>query len=121
MADSQIASVIRLWAAVAWVDGVLAVPEAEALRRLIRTADLTAEERDEAGRLLDGPVALPDAYLADLSDETRRGIYRAACKMAVVDHVVTSVERTLLVRLRGVLAISDLVAREVEADIPGLV
>src|SRR5205814_8374401 len=38
MAESQLLSVIRMWAAVAWADGVLAEPEAEGLRRLIRTA-----------------------------------------------------------------------------------
>ena len=48
MAESQILSVIRMWAAVAWADGVLAEAEAEGMRRLIRNADLTDDERAAA-------------------------------------------------------------------------
>jgi len=39
MAESQILSVIRMWAAVAWADGVMSETEAESLSRLIRHAD----------------------------------------------------------------------------------
>jgi uncharacterized membrane protein YebE (DUF533 family) len=119
MADQQILSVIRLWASVAWADGVLAESEAEGLRRLIRSADLTPDEREEASRFLDGKVAPPDT-IELLAPEARRGIYRAACRMAVVDHVLSTTERSVLDRLRGVLQIGDDVAREIEADIPGL-
>ena len=52
MAESQILSVIRMWAAVAWADGMLAEAEAEGLRRLIRAAELTADERAAAMQLL---------------------------------------------------------------------
>ena len=48
MAETQILSVIRVWAAVAWADGVLAEAEADGMRRLIRSADLTPEEREIA-------------------------------------------------------------------------
>jgi hypothetical protein len=87
MAESQIVSVIRVWAAVAWADGVLAEPEAEGLRRLIRTAELTADERDAASKLLGSRVEMPDLQLQNVNAEARRGIYRAACRMAIVDHV----------------------------------
>jgi len=120
MAESQILSVIRVWAAVAWADGVLAEAEAEGLRRLIRTADLTAEERSAASKFIDAKVDLPDVYLNNLSPDSRRGIYRAACRMAVVDHVFASAERRLLDRLQGQLAIPVEIAEEIEADIPGL-
>ena len=120
MAESQILSVIRVWAAVAWADGVLAEAEAEGLRRLIRTADLTAEERTAATKFLDAKVDLPDVYLNNLSPDSRRGIYRAACRMAVVDHVFASAERRLLDRLQGQLAIPSEIAEEIEADVPGL-
>jgi uncharacterized membrane protein YebE (DUF533 family) len=120
MAESQILSVIRVWAAVAWADGVLAEAEAEGLRRLIRTADLTAEERTAASKFIDSKVDLPDVYLNNLSPDSRRGIYRAACRMAVVDHVFASAERRLLDRLQGQLAIPAEIAEEIEADIPGL-
>src|SRR5262245_25058425 len=104
MSETQIVSVIRVWAAVAWADGMLVEAEAEGLRRLIRTADLTNEERKGASRFLDTKVDLPDVYLANLTPESRRGIYRAACRMAVVDHVFAHAERKMLNRLRGLLA-----------------
>lgn len=120
MAESQILSVIRVWAAVAWADGVLAEAEAEGMRRLIRTADLTPEERSAATRYLDTRVDLPDVVLTNVNPEARRGIYRAACRMAVVDHVFAHAERKLLDRLRGMLSIPAEIATEIEADIPGL-
>ena len=51
MAESQILSVIRMWAAVAWADGAMAEAEAESLERLIRTAELTLDERAGARSL----------------------------------------------------------------------
>jgi len=120
MAESQILSVIRVWAAVAWADGVLAETEADGLRRLIRNADLTADERTAALRFLDDEIALPEAYLSSLTPEARRGIYRAACRMAVVDHVFTTTERAVLDRLRTFLAVPDDIAEEIESDVPGL-
>jgi len=120
MAESQILSVIRVWAAVAWADGVLAEAEAEGMRRLIRSADLTPEERSAATRYLDTKVDLPEVVLTNVNPEARRGIYRAACRMAVVDHVFAHAERKLLDRLRGMLSIPAEIATEIEADIPGL-
>jgi uncharacterized membrane protein YebE (DUF533 family) len=120
MAESQILSAIRVWAAVAWADGVLADAEADGLRRLIRTADLTPEERAASVKLLDNKVDLPDTYLTNLNPDARRGVYRAACRMAVVDHVFAAAERALLDRLRVLLGIPAEIAMEIEADIPGI-
>jgi len=120
MAESQILSVIKVWAAVAWADGVLAEAEAEGMRRLIRSADLTNEERSAAMTYLDSRVEMPELYLKNLNPESRRGIYRAACRMAVVDHVFAHAERRLLDRLREVLAIPADIAQEIEADVPGM-
>ena len=120
MAESQIMSVIRVWAAIAWADGVLAEAEAEGLRRLINTAELTTDERTQARAFLDGRTALPETYLDMLKPEARRGIYRAACRMAVVDHVFAQDERTMLGKLRDILGIPADVAQEIEADVPGL-
>lgn len=120
MAESQILSVIRVWAAVAWADGVLAEAEAEGLRRLIRSAELSADERDRADQLLAAPVELPETYVSNLTSEVRRGIYRAACRMAVVDHDFSPTERGVLDRLRDALAIPEDIGREIEADVPGL-
>ena len=120
MAESQLLSVIRMWAAVAWADGVLAEPEAEGLRRLIRTADLTPEEREAAGKFLETEAAMPESFLTSLSPEARRGVYRAACRMAVVDHVFSETEKKQLHRMRELLAIPEDIAQEIESDIPGL-
>ena len=120
MAESQVLSVVRVWAAVAWADGRMVEAEAEGLRRLIRGADLTAEERKTATGFLDTRVELPDVYLKGLNPESRRGIYRAACRMAVVDHVFAHAERKLLDRLQGMLGIPLEIAQEIEADIPGM-
>lgn len=120
MAESQLLSVIRMWAAVAWADGVLAEPEAEGLRRLIRTADLTPEERELSSAFLETEVALPETYLTQMTPESRRGVYRAACRMAIVDHVFSDTEKKLLAKLRELLAIPDDIAAEIESDVPGL-
>lgn len=120
MAESQIVSVIRVWAAVAWADGVLAEAEAEGLRRLIRNADLTAGERTDATKLLEARVELPQLYLQNVNAEARRGIYRAACRMAIVDHVFAHAERKMLDRLQVMLGIPKEIAHEIEADVPGL-
>jgi uncharacterized membrane protein YebE (DUF533 family) len=120
MPESQILNVIKVWAAIAWADGVLAEAEAEGMRRLIRTADLTPEERTSALSYLDTRTDLPELYLKNLNPESRRGIYRAACRMAVVDHVFAHAERKMLDRLKTVLAIPPDIADEIEADVPGL-
>jgi uncharacterized membrane protein YebE (DUF533 family) len=120
MAETQIVSVIRVWAAVAWADGRLAEAEAEGLRRLIRTAELTADERDAAKKFLDARVDLPDLALSNVNAEARRGIYRAACRMAIVDHVFAHAERKMLDRLQSMLGIPEEIAHEIEADVPGL-
>jgi uncharacterized membrane protein YebE (DUF533 family) len=120
MAESQILSVIRMWAAVAWADGVMSETEAESLGRLIRTADLTDDERAGAREFLQAKTELPDTYLTNLTAEARRGIYRAACRMAVVDHVFSVTERALLDRLRGLLRIAAETAQEIEAEVPGM-
>jgi tellurite resistance protein len=120
MAESQILSVIRMWAAVAWADGVLSETEAESLHRLIRTADLTDDERAGAREFLQVRTELPETYLTNLTPEARRGIYRAACRMAVVDHVFSVTERALLDRLRGLLGVSADAGLEIEAEVPGM-
>jgi uncharacterized tellurite resistance protein B-like protein len=120
MVESQILSVIRMWAAVAWADGVMSGTEVDSLSRLIRTADLTDDERAAARTFLHTRTGLPETYLTNLSPEARRGIYRAACRMAVVDHVFSVTERALLDRMRNLLGVPAEIAQEIEADVPGM-
>ena len=119
--ESQILDVIRVWAAIAWADGALSAEESEGLRRLVQRAELTDAERATATQFLAAPVELPETYLTSLTPLARRGIYRAACRVAVVDHVFTRTERRLLERVQDLLAIPEAEAREIEAQIPGLV
>ena len=112
-------TVIRMWAAVAWADDVLAEAEAEGLRRLIRTADLTDEERATATTFVETKAELTDEHLTDLTPDARRGIYRAACRMAVVDHTLATAERAVLDRLLDLLGIPSEIAKEIESDVPG--
>lgn len=120
MAESQVLSVIRVWVAVAWADGRLAEAEVEGLRNLIRSADLTQEERRAASAMLDARTELPEVNLQNLNPDARRGIYRAACRIAIVDHVFAHAERKMLDRLQGMLGIPPDIADEIEADIPGM-
>lgn len=120
MGESQILNVIRVWAAVAWADGMLAEAEADGLRRLIRGADLSGEERQWAMAFLEQRIDLPDLYMQNLNPESRRGIYRAACRMAMVDHVFAHAERKMLDRLQRLLGIPLEIAQEIEADVPGM-
>ena len=120
MAESQFLSVIRVWAAMAWADGAIADAEAQALRRLIGAAELDDEERTAAYRVLDQRVDLDTANVEGLSEDARRGIYRAACRMAAVDRAIHDDERSLLDRLRDHLGIGAEVARDIESGIPGL-
>lgn len=121
MAESQILSVIRVWAAVAWADGVMSETEAESLGRLIRHADLTEDERAGAREFVAARTELPETYLTNLTPDARRGVYRAACRLAVVDHVFSATERALLDRLRNVLGIAVDLAQQIEAEVPGLI
>jgi hypothetical protein len=47
-------------------------------------------------------------------------VYRAACRIAVVDRVFTATERALLDRMRNLLGVPAEVAQELEADVPGM-
>jgi uncharacterized membrane protein YebE (DUF533 family) len=118
--ESQILSVIRMWAAVAWADGVMSETETESLSRLIRTADLTDSERAAARAFIETRTGLPETYLTNLTPEAKRGVYRAACRMAVVDHVFSVTERALLDRMRNLLGVPAEIAREIESEVPGI-
>src|SRR4029450_12449991 len=91
MAESQFLSVIRIWAALAWADGVMQPAEAAAMRRLIDAADLDPVDRQRALGFLDAKGELDPTSLESYTDDVRRGIYRAACRLAAVDREVAEV------------------------------
>lgn len=119
MPDSQYLSVIRVWAALAWADGVIAQAEAVAMRRLVEAADLSDDERNTALGWLENKVDLDIENLGSLSEKAREGIYRAAARLASVDMDVADEERAFLGRLREGLGITDEVAKDIESGIPG--
>ena len=119
MSESRFLDVIRVWAALIWADGVIAEPEKLAMERLIRTANLTEEERATARGWLETKVELGSDELEGLSEASRLGVYRAAARLAAVDQDVDSTEKQFLARLRESLGISDDVAGRIEAEIPG--
>lgn len=119
MAESPTLTVIRVWAAVAWADGVIAPAEADGFRRLIDASNLDAEDKAVARNFLLERVELTDVSLAHLSNDARGGIYRAACRMALADNEVAPSERKLLERLRETLEIPVEHAQQIEAQVPG--
>jgi uncharacterized membrane protein YebE (DUF533 family) len=120
MAETQFLSVIRVWAALAWADGVIAESEATGMKRLIGVAQLTDDEKATAIGFLTSRVDLDTSNLAELSPDAKKGIYRAACRLAAVDHDVAAAERIFLGRLRDGLSISEADAKEIEQGVPGL-
>jgi uncharacterized membrane protein YebE (DUF533 family) len=120
MAESQYLSVIRIWAALAWADGVIADSEAAAMRRLIESADLSDAERTSALAWLEEKVELDTAAMASLSEEAKHGIYRAAARLAAVDLEVAEEELDFLGRLQEGLGLDQVTAEELEKGIPAL-
>lgn len=117
MQDSAIVDVIRVWAAMAWADGVMVESEADALRRLIAAADLTREEREHALGFITTKVELSTVHLESLSSQAKLGFYRAACKLAMVDGTIADSERAALQRLQRGMVIPDDIARDLEEDV----
>jgi uncharacterized membrane protein YebE (DUF533 family) len=119
MKDSHYLSVIRVWAALAWADGVVVDAEAAALRRLIeRAPQLEPEEREVALGFLSERVELDVGDLARLAKETRAGIYRSAVQLAAIDKDFAESERHFLERLREGLELSEAEAGAIETSVP---
>lgn len=117
--ESQHLSVIRVWAALAWADGVIAKSEAAAMNRLIDgTTELSDAERATAKGFLTSKVELETASVAKLAPEAREGIYRAAVRLAGIDLDVAEAELSFLKRLRDGLGLSAARADEIQASIP---
>lgn len=118
MVESSYLSVIRVWAAMAWADGVLAEVESEALRRLIdRAPMLNEEDRRAALGFLARPVELELHSLGRLARDARAGIYRSAVHLAALDRHIAEAERRLLERLRAGLGLSQAEAVAIEGSL----
>jgi uncharacterized membrane protein YebE (DUF533 family) len=113
--ESPYLSVLRVWVALAWADGVVAPAEAEALRRLIAVAPIEEAERAAALAWLDDPIELDASRLRKLGTESRHNVYQAAVRLARVDLNLASQERALLERLRQALDIDRATAADIES------
>jgi uncharacterized membrane protein YebE (DUF533 family) len=122
MAESQTLSVVRLWAAIAWADGTIAEREREVLRRMIGLANFDPDEARLAEGLLTERSDISDAIANPelLADDAKAGIYRAACRMAMVDDELAPTERALLDQLRDKLQLAHDRARQIEYAVPGV-
>jgi uncharacterized membrane protein YebE (DUF533 family) len=115
--DGAFLAVIRVWAAAAWADGRLVEAEAEAMRRLVAVAPVGDAARATALGYLGARVELDTAELGGLTLDQRRGIYRAAVRLARVDRVVAPEETAFLGRLREGLGLDEAAAAAIEATL----
>jgi tellurite resistance protein len=117
--ESQHLRVIRVWAALAWADGVIAKSEAAAMKRLVEGAnELSDDEKKTALGFLENKVELDTAGLEGLGWDAKEGIYRAALRLAGIDQHVDATELALLEKLRGALGISEKRAKEIQDSTP---
>ena len=117
MSENSYMSVLQVWAAMAWADGVVAPAEAEAMRRLIAAAPINESEREQARVWLTEKVELETDKLLPLGAEARQGIYQAAVRLARVDLDFADAEKVMLERLREGLEIAPDVAAAIEAKL----
>ena len=115
--ESQYLAVIRVWAALAWADGVIQDSERDAITKLISVAQLSDEDRKTAMGFLDAKVELATDSISGLSAPAREGIYRAALRMAMVDLDMAKEETAMLARLREGLNIDEATAKSIETAI----
>ncbi len=113
--ESQYLAVIRVWAALAWADGVIQDSERDAITKLISVAQLSDEERAIASGVLEEKVELSTDSISGLSEPAREGIYRAALRMAMVDLDLAKEESAMLERLRDGLSIDSEKATAMQA------
>lgn len=109
--------VIRVWAAMAWADGVIASAESAAIKKVVELADLDEAQAATALGWLEEKVELSTEGLEDLQPSAKEGIYKAAIRLANVDLDVAAEELTLLERLRQALDIDQARATELEAEV----
>jgi tellurite resistance protein len=112
--ESPHLQVFRVWAALAWADGVIAKSEAAAIQRLVRGSSLSEDEKGIALGFLDKRPEYDAQALASLSSDAREGIYKAAVRLAALDGVFADGEKDFLMKLRGALSLSTERAEEIE-------
>jgi len=112
--EEMFLEVVRVWAATAWADGVLADNEQRLLAGLIRAANVSEATREKALASLARPLTLEEAPVDRFSARERQGLYRTACKLTTVDGEVGALERAFLQHLRAHLALDEATAAAIE-------
>jgi uncharacterized membrane protein YebE (DUF533 family) len=112
--EEMFLEVVRLWAATAWADGVIADNEQRLLVGLIRGANVGDPTRETALGFLAKPCGLEDAPVDRLGERERQGVYRTACKLTTVDGEIAALERAFLQRLRVHLGLDEAIATDIE-------
>ncbi len=115
--DNPFLQVFRVWAGMAWADGVIDPREASAMKTLINQAGLEDGVRDQALSYLSEQVELDLEAVGKLPESAREGIYQAAARLAMVDQNLASGERAFLDQLRGALSLSDERVAAIEQDV----
>ena len=113
--ESEVFLAVKIWAAAAWADGVIAAEEAESMRMVIGIAKLSDEEREAGLALLENKIELDDIDVSALSDDDRANIYSATLGVVTVDKEVVATELAFLERLRKALGVDEDRAAELHA------
>ena len=117
MSEPPFLTIVRIWAAMAWADGVIVPAEAKAMKEFISLSPLNEDEQAKARSWLKQKVELEDDEFQDLPPDTRAALYRSAARIAALDKVIADEERTFLDSLRARLAITPEQAQDIEADV----
>jgi len=105
--ESEILLAVKVWAAAAWADGVIAKEEAEGMRAFLTVAKLNSKEVQTALGWLDEKVELDDVDLSSIPPENRMNIFAAALGVVSIDKDIAKEEETFLERLRVALEIDE--------------
>src|SRR5262249_38795732 len=109
-------TVVKLWAATAWADGVLADNERKLLDGIIRDASVSEKTRTAALGFLQARVELEDVAVDTLSTSERSGVFRTACRLTTVDRRLDAAEKSFLDRLALRLGLDSAAAKAIEAQ-----
>lgn len=117
MSEPPFLSIVRIWAAMAWADGVIVPAEAKAMKEFISLSPLDEQEQKKARSWLKKKVELEDDEFQDLSQSARVSLYRSAARIAALDRVIADEERAFLDSLRDSLEVSAEQAAKIEASV----
>jgi len=105
--ESEVLLAVKVWAAAAWADGVIADEEAQGMKAFLSVAKLSSKEVQTALGWLDEKVELDDVDIAAIPADNRQNIYAAALGVVAIDNEVSDSEKQFLECLRAALEIAE--------------